>query len=145
MWKVLAILLAFVVSPARVTGDCPDSYWDCLRESPDGLVPSGGGLVYGNCFSARSWKCRPCDDKDATNATYILDKCNTQVIECDGLCVGYADLPNCCNGATGRCGSLNSPEQMASACAGTTPLVKPIRGVALHTSTASWRRLSRAR
>ena len=53
-----------------------------------------------------------------------------QVIECNGECVAYADLPNCCNGASGRCGSLETPEQVASACAGTTPL-----------RAAAWRRL----
>ncbi|KAG2426817.1 hypothetical protein HXX76_012869 [Chlamydomonas incerta] len=132
---VSAVLLAFAAVAAFA--DCPDSYWDCLIrvESGGGLVPSGGGLVYGNCW--RGWKCRPCDSNDATNATYILDKCNLQVIECGGRCEAYADLPNCCNGAAARCGSLESPEQVASACAGTTPL--------RAASTAAWRRLQARR
>ncbi len=66
------------------------------------------------------------------------------MIECDGQCVGYADLPNCCNGAAGRCGSLQSPEEVATACAGTTPLITARQGASrvavLWTTLTSGRR-----
>lgn len=53
MRGIVAILLAAFAAVAFA--DCPDSYWDCLLRPKSGvLVPSGGGLVYGNCW--RGWK-----------------------------------------------------------------------------------------
>jgi hypothetical protein len=59
-------LLSVVLAAAQLTAahvqttamqhsnDCFDGWWDCLRVDAVGIMPSGGGYLYGQCFNI--WK-----------------------------------------------------------------------------------------
>ncbi|KAG2486992.1 hypothetical protein HYH03_014364 [Edaphochlamys debaryana] len=108
-----ALLAVFICLAAHgAAADCLDAYWDCLLVPEGGLVvPSGGGVLYGNCWSWRRRSCAPCNPRDAEDAEWILAKCNADVLECRTAegCTIFADLEACCNG-NGRCGNLGPKE-----------------------------------
>lgn len=90
--------------------DCPDAFWDCLRDDDNQTGPiasghhihqqhqleqqrsaqhpsyTGGGFSYGTCMSWAHLACLPCNPRDERDAEWILAQCNREVLECQGQC-----------------------------------------------------------
>lgn len=102
-WTVISVAL-MMQAPTPVAADCPDGYWDCVRQVPGNLqLTPTGGFLYGRCF--RHLRCGPCNSRDETDPEFVLKKCNELVPECRSECAYYSDLTACCNMGE-RCGNL---------------------------------------
>ena len=81
---LLALLLLYLLNSAKA--DCPDGYWDCLR-NVSGVPQASGGISYGRCMDWHRRACLPCVPEDETNSARILGKCNAEAPQdCAGQC-----------------------------------------------------------
>ena len=71
--------------------------------------------MYGNCMRKWIWNCRPCNPKDVHDEEYIVEQCNSNVLECGGECHWCADLACCCeesNTSNWHCGNLPADKEI---------------------------------
>ena len=107
----LPLLLLLLLAPPPARADCPDGYWDCLRQLPDGrLLVTGGGFLYGTCLDWWRGGCFACNRKDAGDVEWIRAKCNAGVAECEGQCTVYAVVEECCSPSRQECGNMPPDE-----------------------------------